>query len=382
VRRKDIRPRQNWQAAVEEFGLIWHSDADGPYWDESAYYSFDIAEIETIEAATEEVQSLFKQAGDRIAADDRLLSACGIPSHYHHAVRDAWNNRALALDYGRFDFGYNGHGPPKLFEYNCDTPTSLLETSIVQWYWKEERFPDADQLNSLHERLVRRWADLAPSIAAGPIWFTHTADAAHEDTITTTYMRDIAQEAGLESRAVCIDQIGIDATGRIVDQDDMLITALFKLYPWEWLANEAFGEDILPHLATTVWLEPVWKMMWSNKAILAILWDLFPGHPNLLPSYFDPQKLAGDYVSKPILAREGANIEVVSDGKLIAATQGDYSRNRLLFQQRYPLRDFGKGYPVIGSWIVDGVAAGLGVREDGLITGNRARFVPHIIEDE
>jgi glutathionylspermidine synthase len=35
---------------------------------------------------------------------------------------------------------------------------------------------------------------------------------------------------------------------------------------------------------------------------------------------------------------------------------------------------------VIGSWVVDGVPAGMGVREDGLITGNTASFVPHAIE--
>ncbi len=194
-------------------------------------------------------------------------------------------------------------------------------------------------------------------------------------------MRDLAGQGGLETRAVLIDQIGIDAAGRIVDQEDYLISALFKLYPWEWLAVEDFGEKILPRLAETIWLEPVWKMLWSNKAVLTVLWDLFPGHPNLLPASFDPGKMAGDYVTKPVLAREGANIEVVSGGKVIARSEGGYSRNRLVYQQRYPLRDFGRGYPVLGSWTVAGSAAGLGIREDGLITGNRARFIPHIIED-
>jgi glutathionylspermidine synthase len=377
-----MAPRDNWQAAVEEYGLIWHSDTNGPYWDESGYYSFSLAEIETIEAATEEVQSLYVQAADKIVGDERLLSLCGIPSHYHYVVRTAWLQQdRLALDYGRFDFGYAGTGPPKLFEYNCDTPTSLLETSIIQWYWKEARFPNADQLNSLHEQLVDRWRALAPRIPPGPVWFTHTADLAHEDTITTTYMRDIAEEAGLETRAVGIEQIGIDAQGHVVDQDDVLITSLFKLYPWEWLAAEQFGDAIVEHMTDTVWLEPVWKMMWSNKAILAILWEMFPEHPNLLRASLNPNDMPDDYVSKPVLAREGANIEVVTNGKVIANSQGEYSRNRLVFQELYPLRNFGKGYPVIGSWIVNGSAAAMGIREDGLITGNRARFIPHIIED-
>lgn len=381
MRRMTLQPRPDWQARVEEHGLVWHTDPDGPYWDESACYAFTLAQIEEIEAATEEVQRLYRAAGERIAQDERLLSLCGVPSSYHQAVRDAWQAQPPALDYGRFDFGYHGSGPPKLFEYNCDTPTAMLETAIVQWFWKEEVFPQADQLNSLHERLLERWTALKDRIPDQRVWFAHVNDDVHEDAITTTYMRELAMQAGLETHAVLIDQIGIDAGGRIVDQDDALIGALFKLYPWEWLAAEEFGEAILPHMGSTVWIEPVWKMLWSNKAVLAVLWEMFPGHPNLLPASFDPQAMPGDYVSKPVHSREGANIEVVRKGQVLARSDGGYSRNRLVFQELYPLRDFGRGVPVLGSWIVDGAAAGLGIREDGLITGNRARFVPHIIQE-
>lgn len=381
MQRLRLTPRAGWEAAVEEQGLIWHTDAAGAYWDESACYSFTLAEIETLEAASEEVYALYREAGTRISSDERLLSLCGIPSTYHAAVQESWRAQGPALDYGRFDFGYAGHGQPKLFEFNCDTPTSLLETAVVQWAWKEDCFPAADQLNSLHEALIARWQTLGAQLPGGRLWFTHTGDDAHEDTITTTYLRDLAQQAGLETRALLIDQIGIDNNGRIVDQDDLLISALFKLYPWEWLAVEDFGQAILPHLSSTPWIEPVWKMMWSNKAVLAVLWEMFPGHPNLLPAYLEPSQIGGSYVSKPVLAREGANIEVVMQGRTAARSTGDYSRNRLVFQELYPLRDFGSGYPVLGSWVVGGAACGLGIREDGLITGNRARFVPHIIED-
>ena len=381
MQRQTLVPRDHWQAAVKDLGLLWYSDATGPYWDESACYQFTLDQIETIEAATEELHRLYRAAGDRIANDERLMSLCGIPAHYHAAVSDAWDRQDPALDFGRFDLAWDGTGQPKLLEYNCDTPTSLLETAIVQWYWKEEVFPAFDQFNSLHERLIERWEQVAHALPGRRVWFTHVADSVHEDTMTTTYMRDLAEQAGLETRGLLVEQIGLDADGRILDQDDYLMTALFKLYPWEWLAAEEFGQAIVPHMANTAWIEPVWKMMWSNKAVLAILWDMAPGHANLLPASFDPQEISGDYVSKPVLAREGANIEVVADGQVIASTGGAYQAGGRVWQQRYPLRDFGSGYPVLGSWCVGGEAAGLGIREDGLITSNRARFVPHIIVD-
>jgi glutathionylspermidine synthase len=241
VERHGIEPRAGWETIVEGQGLIWHSEAGQAYWDESAYYSFSLAEIEMIEEAAEQVYDLFLEAGDRIVAKSEMLELFGIPAFWHRAIKRAWRDEPPSLNYGRFDFGYNGTGEPKLFEFNCDTPTSMLETGVIQWEWKEDRFPGLDQFNSLHEKLVGRWAEIRPRLLGQRIWFTHMADPSHEDTITTTYMRDLAAQAGLETHAVVIDDIGIDAGGRILDREDQVITAIFKLYPWEWIVNEAYG---------------------------------------------------------------------------------------------------------------------------------------------
>jgi glutathionylspermidine synthase len=380
MERHSIAPREGWRAIVEAQGLIWHSDGAEPYWDESACYSFTAAEIDTIEEAVEELHRLFIEAGNFIMSDLAMLELFGIPDWCREAVRDAWETDPPSLNYGRFDLGYTGDGPPKLFEYNCDTPTAMLEAAVVQWDWKEQVFPDEDQFTSLHDKLIARWAELRPELPGQRLWFTHMADPSHEDAITTTYMRDLAAEAGLETHAVLIDDIGIDRQGRIVDQGDQLISAVFKLYPWEWIVSEDYGRDIVRHLDRTIWIEPIWKMIWSNKAILKVLWSLFPGHPNLLAAALRPEEIGPDHVAKPFLAREGANIRIMQDGSVVAESQGGYRDGLTLYQQLYPLRDFGRGYPVLGCWAVNGAAAGMGIREDGLITGNRARFVPHIIK--
>jgi glutathionylspermidine synthase len=379
VERHSVTPRRGWQVTVEEQGLIWHSEGDQSYWDESAYYSFTPAEVETIENASEAVYQLFLKAGEKIVSDPEMMELFGIPAFCHKPIKAAWKAEPPSLNYGRFDFGYNGEGEPKLFEFNCDTPTSLLEAAVIQWEWKEALFPELDQFNSLHEKLIGRWAELRPRLLGKRIWFTHTADPSHEDTITTTYLRDLASQAGLETHAVLIDDIGLDAYGRIVDHEDQLITAIFKLYPWEWIVGESYGPDVVRHLPDTAWIEPIWKMIWSNKAILQILWNMFPNHPNLLAASVRAERIGGSYVAKPFLAREGANIEVVDRGETLARTGGEYVEGLTMYQELYPLRDFGNGYPVVGSWVVDGEAAGMGIREDGLITGNRARFVPHVI---
>lgn len=379
--RHSIAPRPDWQARVEAQGLIWHSANGQPYWDESVFYSFTRDQIGRIERATAELYQLLLEAGQYVVERPALLAAFGIPDFCAAAIRDAWEAEPPALNFGRFDLGYDGQGEPKLFEFNCDTPTSLLEAAVVQWYWKEDCFPALDQFNSLHEQLVAKWQDIAPLLPR-PFHFAHVADDAGEDTLTSTYLRDTALEAGIETIPILIDDIGWDHDARrFVDLDEQPITALFKLYPWEWLVREAFGAALIESLPRTLWIEPIWKMIWSNKAILAVLWQLFPNHPNLLAASLTAVPDNGDAVAKPLLAREGANVSIRRGGSIAAETAGSYGAEGYVYQQVYALPETAPGvYPVIGSWVVDGEPAGMGIREDGLITGNNARFVPHVIE--
>ncbi|WP_420138790.1 glutathionylspermidine synthase family protein [Sphingomonas sp.] len=377
--RDTVAPRPDWQSRVEARGLIWHSTDGKPYWDEGTFYRFDRIEVDLIEGATAELYRLFLEAGQAVIDDPKALAVFGIPPDWHDAIRDAWRDEPPALNFGRFDLGYRGDGPPKLFEFNCDTPTSLLEASVIQWDWKQDVLPNTDQFNSLHQRLVGKWADLRSLVPDRQVHFAHVADAVGEDTVTVAYLRDTAEEAGLKTKAIAIDDIGWDRQqGLFVDLDEQVMTTIFKLYPWEWLTDEQFGRNLLESLDRTIWMEPVWKMIWSNKAILPVLWSMFPDHPNLLPASYSP--LGGDVVTKPALSREGANVVIHRDATVIAASSGAYQDSHTIYQALYDLPQTAPGcYPVIGSWIVDGAPAGMGIREDGLITGNMARFVPHVI---
>jgi glutathionylspermidine synthase len=374
--RRPIAPRANWRGCVEQYGLIWHTTGGAPYWNESACYTFISREIEEIESATAELSRLFVSAGQHVV-DKQLFGRFGIPEWCWPLIVRAWNDEPPALNYGRFDLGYDGRHPPKLFEFNSDTPTSLLEAAVVQWAWKEDVFPGADQFTSLHDKLVAKWRDIAPYLAPGVVHFAHAADTSGEDAVTTAYLMDTAREAGLSVDGIVMGDIGQTTDGRFVDLLNREMRTVYKLYPWEWMVHEPFGQTLVENDRTT-WIEPIWKMIWSNKAILPILWDLYPRHPNLLWASFD--RPANDrYVRKPILAREGANVEIVVDGRPVVRQDGAYGDSPTICQGLYDLPDFDGNRPVIGSWVVDGEPAGVGIREDGLITGNLSRFVPHVI---
>ncbi|HWA60687.1 MAG TPA: glutathionylspermidine synthase family protein [Caulobacteraceae bacterium] len=377
MQRVPLPPRRDWRDKVEALGLAWHTAGGEPYWNEAAYYRFTAREIDEIEAASAELYRLCVIAGDHIV-DNGLLGRCGVPEPAWDLVREAWAAEPPALNHGRFDLGYDGRSPPKLFEFNCDTPTALLEAAVVQWDWKEEVAPDLDQFNGLHDALVARWREIAPRLPGPRVCFAHFADAAGEDTVTTAYLRDTARLAGLDTGQILMGDIGWrEADRRFVDLDGRPIDTLFHLYPWEWLLAEPFGAHV-GDCGGMAWIEPVWKLVWSSKALLPILWELFPGHPNLLPASFEP--LAGDHVKKPLFGREGANVEVVRGGRTVASNAGPYGAAGFVWQGLYRLPDFDGAHPVIGSWVVDGAPVGIGVREGSLITGNTARFAPHAFE--
>ena len=352
------------------------------YWNESAFYSFTRREIDELENATNKLYKMFLEAGQYVI-DNNKFDLFGIQQWCVPLIKEAWDSEPPALNYGRFDLGFDGNGPPKLFEFNCDTPTSLLEAAVIQWFWKEDQFPRKNQFNNIHEDLIAKWKDISPYLGSKVVHFAHFADTAGEDIITTAYMMDLAREAGLLPEHLLMHDIGWQQVrtgelGKFVDLNQAEIATLYKLYPWEWMVAEPFGKNLLHNFGRTNWIEPIWKMIWSNKAILAILWEMFPNHPYLLRAGFEEPK-SGIYVRKPLLAREGANVSIRQDGQDLAALDGPY-QGPYIYQSYCALPNFNENIPVVGSWCVDGFACGIGIREDGPITSNLARFVPHIID--
>ncbi|MBC7650873.1 MAG: glutathionylspermidine synthase family protein [Deinococcales bacterium] len=376
MQRNTTTPRNNWQTEVEKLGFGFHT-TDVPYWDESAYYSFTMDEILLIEKATTDVWDKCLGAVQHII-DNNLYSQFGIPEPFINYIKKSWEEDQPAI-YGRFDFCYK-NGQLKMLEFNADTPTSLYEAGIVQWFWLQDFDKNKDQFNSIHEKLIAYWKYLKPYLNPGTVHFTCLKETL-EDLTNTEYMRDCAIQADIDTKLVFIDDIGWDEDLKIFrDLEDLPVKNIFKLYPWEWLTTDEFGKHILDDTNRTLWIEPSWKMLLSNKAILPILWQLYPDCAYLLPAYFDEGQLT-NYVKKPILSREGANVELVQNYSTLQKTEGQYGKEGYIYQKLCTLPEFDGNYPVIGSWIIGQAAAGIGIREaKTLITDNASRFVPHIID--
>jgi glutathionylspermidine synthase len=369
MQRKRIDPRRNWQQILESYGFEHHSlssdEEPVDYWNELAYYELTSDEVNRIEFATSQLEAMCLQLVEMVI-DENLFDRLSITPYAADLIRRSWDNFERSI-YGRFDLSLGADGSIKMLEYNADTPTSLFEAAVAQWEWLQARFPQADQFNSIHEKLIEAWKG-----REGLIHFASLEDS--ESVVTTAYLEDTAKQAGLETRFITLKDIGL-ADGRYVDLQGRMIRTAFKLYPWEWLLTDDFGQHVRE--SGTQFIEPAWKMVLSNKAMLPLLHDLFPRNKYLLPASYE-QPTQSDYVRKPYLGREGNNVQIMKGGRTLAERSGDYDW-KYVYQQYHETISFDGLTPIIGSWIVNGQPAGIGMREDRGITTNMARFVPHLI---
>ncbi len=434
MQRMSIRPRPDWRAKMEALGFDFHTipspeDPTGIYWDESAYWLLSEAEVDLLDEASVELHKMCISAAQRIIKE-KLYPLLNIPASAVPAIEASWARRQEGREfslYGRFDLAYgganHGDGMPKLLEYNADTPTGLYEAAVAQWAWLEDVFPEGDQFNSIHEGLVDAWRGLLRAdrrLAADDgrrgaheqfLALHLTCAMPHtEDEGTLRYIQDTATEAGLATKSIALSDIGWttetspwDRSSRsfFTDLEDQEITSLFKLTPWEWLVTDDFGGNLLDLVAGDKIraVEPAWKMLLSNKGLLAILWEMYPYHPYLVEAHFDRRAFAPGtrVVAKPLLGREGANISVATlgpggalTGRPELETAGPYGNEGYVYQAWSPVASAkgpdAKGvmrdhYAVIGSWMVGDECRGIGIREDtNVITHNSSRFVPHRFE--
>ena len=374
MKRHKIPQRTDWESKVEKLGFGFHT-TDTPYWDESVYYEFTKDEIAELEKATAVLWEMCLEAV-QFVIDQKLYDTFCIPEKFIPFIEKSWDEEHPSI-YGRFDLVLK-NGQVKMLEFNADTPTSLYEASVVQWDWLEECYESKDQFNSIHEKLVNYWNYLKKYLHDDKLFFTCVEDNI-EDLTTVTYLQDCANQGGLQTEKINIGDIGWNPNDNIfVDLEDKSIKNIFKLYPWEWMIHESFGENLLEDQGETFWIEPAWKMILSNKAILPILWQLFPNHEYLLKASFCQEDMT-NFVRKPILSREGANVELFKDGVSFEATDGEYGEEGFIYQELFELPNFDNNFPLIGSWVIGMEPAGIGIREaEGLITDNKSRFVPHM----
>lgn len=155
LRRKVIKPRPNFEETVFSQNLTYHDEPTiewsycetDAYWnEEGAAIISSSAEMEILEA-TWQMHSMCLEVVDTVVRDPKLLRLFRVPTDLWPAVRESWSSGQRDF-LGRFDWSYDGKNPPKMLEYNGDTPSLLMESSRISLLWKKDYDKRAQYLQS------------------------------------------------------------------------------------------------------------------------------------------------------------------------------------------------------------------------------------------
>ncbi len=322
---------------LESIGFVWHTDSDN-----SSYISNELVVINEDEAnayyeAVNELYDMFAEAGQYVIDND-LFHELNIPFNLIEVIKESWENDVHWHLYSRFDLAGGIDGKPiKLIEFNADTPTSLFETAIIQWAMlKKNNLDEMSQFNNLYDALkdnFKRIITLDSDIEKFEEYYSNlgwkilfsSISSSSEDINTTKLLQHIASEAGFNTDFEFIENVQFSDEG--IFKDDELFEFWFKLIPWE---NIGIEESELALILTeiirnkkAIIFNPAYTLIFQSKAFMKILWDLYPNHPLLLETSFEP--LVGKkYVEKRAFGREGANTKIVNaDGSIDTQTSGD-----------------------------------------------------------
>lgn len=353
--------------------------------------------------ATNELHSMFMHATHFVMQNDHLLKNFNIPEAIWPRIHQSWDNRRNQMITGRFDFCMTERGI-KIYEYNADSASCHMECGKVQGLWARHFDCDDgwDPGSRLHKALVDAWQD---SEVDGVVHIMQDRDM--EETYHALFMKEAMDEAGVDSKIIRgLDGLAWNDAGDVVDEDGLPIKWVWKTWAWETALDQLREEldqagDIdsippsqrpAPRLMDVLFrpdvmvFEPLWTLVTSNKALLPIMWQMFPEYLYLLNSSFeltDALQHSG-YVSKPIAGRCGYNISMVDKRhEVITETGGQFGKQENIYQElcRLPKID---GYNVqLCTFSVAGHYAGSCVRldKDPIITTDSDLLPLRVVSD-
>jgi len=389
---KKINPLTN--KYLESIGFTWHTDTD-----KTSYISDEIVSISENEAeayyeATNELYDMFCEAGEYVI-ENNLFHELDIPFNLVEIIKNSWEDDVHWHLYGRFDLAGGLDGQPiKLIEFNADTPTALFETAIVQWAMlKFNKLEESSQFNSLYEALkdnFKRFVTLDSDLEEfeehyeklnWKILFSSVAGDDEEEK-TTKLLQHIANEAGYQTDFEYIENVEFNNEG--ISKNDEMFEFWFKLIPWEDIAiDEGELAVILTEIIANkkaIICNPAYTLLFQSKGIMKILWDLYPNHPLLLKTSFEPLENTKQ-VEKMCFGREGANVAIVDENNsLETKTDGPYENFKPIYQEfvEFPKDTNGDHYQAGVFYAFE--ACGLGFRKGGVILDNMSKFVGHVVE--
>ncbi|OMJ94861.1 hypothetical protein SteCoe_1888 [Stentor coeruleus] len=243
--------------------------------------------------ATMECSFMLNRATNKVVNSPELMEKFGLPQWTWDMIKDSWNfywNSKGKTITGRLEFAFKGRNV-KLVDFYGDTLYGLAEAVKIQ--------------DKLAGHLDCTMGD-SPSVKLKEGLITHVkscfkdfvhicTDSKQEHLSIAHFIQNIIRECGLDSKILVDLDFSKDTEGNFYDQQGVQIKSIWKIWDWETVLadyenprqeNEVKISDLL--LSKNVFvLEPLWKLVTSNRALKAVMNEINPNHGYLLDAKWD-----------------------------------------------------------------------------------------------
>lgn len=369
------------------------------------YFTVSKSAEQELVRATNELHLMYLHATDKVLKENKLLKQFDIPQILWPRLRYSWQTRRHHMITGRLDFCMDERGL-KVYEYNADSASCHTETGLILSKWAAQG--GVQQGSDPGEKLLNTLSECWKHSDAKQ--FVHIMqDNDAEESYHALFMQRALLQAGFSSKILHgLDKLHWDKRGRLVDDENRQIKCVWKTWAWETVLEQLRQEseiqkaappirtgypegqvrliDVLLRPEITVF-EPLWTIIPSNKAILPVLWSLFPNHRYLLESTFElnEQLIQSGYAVKPIGGRCGNNIELINEQEqILDKTAGKFYQQENIYQQLWCLPKIAGRYIQVCTFTVGGHYSGTCLRSDRslVITGESDMQPLRIVSDK
>ncbi|PIR37342.1 MAG: bifunctional glutathionylspermidine amidase/glutathionylspermidine synthase [Alphaproteobacteria bacterium CG11_big_fil_rev_8_21_14_0_20_39_49] len=401
--RKIPKQNENWLDIEDPVQKVFadamqgHTLATYPE-NEGRYFFISDTAKEKLRKATNELHAIFLKATEFVIDNHSFLQKFNFPPALIPRIEKSWHNRQNENIMGRFDFSLTEKGL-KLYEYNVDSAGCQVECGLIQGLWAKAHHitEGEDAGGELFSKLIHAWKNLK---------IKQHIHILQDDDIDETYLalfiKSAMEKAGYSTSIIkgIENNLLWNEDHHVTDSNGTPINEVWKTWAWETAIDElrddkidevAFLDgkkhinkkpkliDILLNSEVMVY-EPLWTLIPSNKAILPVLWHLYPNHQHLLESHFEltPKLLKNGYVKKPIVGRCGNNIEIISNTQeTLASSGGNFENQDMVYQELFALPNINGQNIQLCSFTVEGVYAGACLRSDpSLIIQSKSDVLP------
>lgn len=408
------------------------------YWNEGFGYEISQSQAEHIRKAASKLSQLVEEALVYVFSNDDVLSQfIFTPSEKTNAkilqlLKDSWqNDRSKARILERWDMAYDGTHDPKLLEINSSffgltSGTGPIQEGYIKWLKKQPGYEDAQTFGNLGPAIVASFKNRINEVCirkTTPIpVLAYSFDAYDDRSVQSdaAFIRKCISAAGQSVVDITLNHLHYDfmsghtlfiRENRINRMKFRIPRSKINVHPFPPQAfrlktdNAYFHIDFgnyvtqiaapeVPPKIPSANLMPFWTHLLDNKVFLAVLFQLFPDHENLLPTKAKKDAHKGKKrILKKMVGSAGSGAILLGEDDKVITHKFDENLALDLFNNRYISQIYCDGAfgsagqtRIINLFVANGEAAGMSVREaPGVFAGGsdtQTTLVPVIVRPD